>query len=75
MISLQQCIAVLRSLVAQLHELDLLRERVRKAELSVRRSRRIGPKKERSISPERPPHSAACFILTTGMRHLASDLF
>ncbi len=45
MISLQQRIAALRSLVAQLHELDRLRERVRKAEMSVRRSRRIGPKK------------------------------
>jgi hypothetical protein len=45
MTSLQQCIAVLRSLVAQLHELDRLRERVRKAELSVRRSRRTNRKK------------------------------
>ena len=45
MISLQQRIAALRSLVAQLRELDRLRERVRRAELSVRRSRRIRPKR------------------------------
>jgi hypothetical protein len=46
MISLQQRITALQSLVAQLHELDRLRERVRKANLSVRRSRRIGRRKQ-----------------------------
>jgi hypothetical protein len=55
--SLQQRIAVILSLVAHLRELDQLRERVRKAKLSGRRSRRIG--RRLSISKEgrqlRPP--------------------
>jgi hypothetical protein len=46
MISLQQRITALQSLVAELHKLDRLRERVRKENLSVQRSRRIGRRKQ-----------------------------
>ena len=46
MISLQQRITALQSLIAELRELDRLRERVRKANLSVQRSRRIGRRKQ-----------------------------
>jgi hypothetical protein len=41
MSSLQQHITVMLNLVAQLRELDQLRERIRKAQLSGRKSRRI----------------------------------
>jgi hypothetical protein len=42
MVSLQQRITVMLNLVAQLHELHELRERIKKAKSSVRRSRQIG---------------------------------
>jgi hypothetical protein len=51
MISLQQRITTIASttanLIAQLRELDRLRERARKAQLLVRRSRRIDHEKRR----------------------------
>ena len=49
MSSLQQHITVMLNLVAQLRELDQLRERIRKAQLSGRKSRRI--------SRRRPGHA------------------
>jgi hypothetical protein len=44
--SVQQRITALQSLVAELHKSDRLRERVRKANLLVQRSRRIGRRKQ-----------------------------
>ena len=54
MVSDQQRITVMLNLVAQLRELQRLRERLKKAELSTRKPR-LTAKKKRSISRKRPP--------------------
>jgi hypothetical protein len=60
MISLQERLATILDLAAQLRELDQLQERVRKAEL-VRRSRGV-PQKESAPLAKRPTQMAASFF-------------
>jgi hypothetical protein len=57
MISLQERLAAILSLAAQLSELDELRERIRKAELA-RRLPQVDRRIERSISKEAARHEA-----------------
>jgi hypothetical protein len=72
MISLQERLATILNLAAQLCELDQLQERVRKAEL-VRRSRRA-PQKKNAPLAERPAASLiTCDPGRPGMKRAASS--
>ena len=58
------------NLKAQLCELDRLRDRIRKAQLSARGSRRIDHSKERRIYM-RPPQLVASFLLNETLKRNA----
>jgi hypothetical protein len=71
MISLQERLATILSLAAQLCELDQLQERVRKAEL-VRRSRQVPQKKNAPLAKRPAASFIACDPGRPGMKRAAS---
>jgi hypothetical protein len=71
MISLQERLATILNLAAQLRELDQLQGRVRKAEL-VRKSRRAPQKKNASLAKRPAASLIACDPGRPGMKRAAS---
>jgi hypothetical protein len=59
MISYQQRLALYTNLVAELHELELLRERVKKAELLLCTSRRTAVERRRGALSRTTPRDSA----------------
>ncbi len=72
MISLQERLATILNLAAQIRELDQLQERVRKAEL-VRRSRRVPQKKNAPLAKKAAASLIACDPGRPGMKRAASS--
>ena len=62
MISYQQRLAVYTSLLAELHELELLRERVKKAERLLCTSRRTAVERGRGVLSRTTPRDSASTI-------------
>jgi hypothetical protein len=70
MISLQERLATILNLAAQLRELDQLQERVRKAEL-VQRSRRVPQKKNAPLAKRPAASLITCDPGRPGMKRAA----